>query len=205
MCKWSTIVGILPGSTDNKIKNYWNTHIKRKLLNRGLDPQTHRPLNQIHNHNNFNKYAINNNEGIIQPKNLIKPKSESSFDDDNNTSTNNNNNNNCSTSGMTADEEPPQNVQLHQQEQKQTHSSTHNQENLNLELSIGLAPPNSAHSRPLQQRKQPQQQKQVVDYDKFFEVEQAVCLCWQLGFGRNELCKSCTQNSDGFRRYITGL
>ncbi|KAK9220021.1 hypothetical protein WN943_008668 [Citrus x changshan-huyou] len=202
--KWSLIAGRLPGRTDNEIKNYWNTHIKRKLLNRGLDPQTHRPLNQIHNHNNFNKYTINNNEGIIQPKNLIKPKSESSFDDDNNTSTTNNNN--CSTSGMTADEEPPQNVQLHQQEQKQVHSSsTHYQENLNLELSIGLAPPNSAHSRPLQQRKQPQQQKQVVDYDKSFEVKQAVCLCWQLGFGRSELCKNCTQNSNGFRRYITGL
>ncbi|ONK58018.1 uncharacterized protein A4U43_C09F7000 [Asparagus officinalis] len=43
--KWSLIAGRLPGRTDNEIKNYWNTHIKRKLLNRGLDPQTHRPLN----------------------------------------------------------------------------------------------------------------------------------------------------------------
>ncbi|KAK1324201.1 hypothetical protein QJS10_CPA02g00569 [Acorus calamus] len=43
--KWSLIAGRLPGRTDNEIKNYWNTHIKRKLLNRGLDPQTHRPIN----------------------------------------------------------------------------------------------------------------------------------------------------------------
>ncbi|KAF0888418.1 hypothetical protein E2562_014234 [Oryza meyeriana var. granulata] len=43
--KWSLIAGRLPGRTDNEIKNYWNTHIKRKLLARGLDPQTHRPLN----------------------------------------------------------------------------------------------------------------------------------------------------------------
>ncbi|GAB4861450.1 hypothetical protein Ancab_036652 [Ancistrocladus abbreviatus] len=43
--KWSLIAGRLPGRTDNEIKNYWNTHIKRKLLSRGLDPQTHRPLN----------------------------------------------------------------------------------------------------------------------------------------------------------------
>ncbi|KAF8411880.1 hypothetical protein HHK36_004438 [Tetracentron sinense] len=42
--KWSMIAGRLPGRTDNEIKNYWNTHIKRKLLSRGLDPQTHRPL-----------------------------------------------------------------------------------------------------------------------------------------------------------------
>ncbi|KAG8078628.1 hypothetical protein GUJ93_ZPchr0007g6089 [Zizania palustris] len=42
--KWSLIAGQLPGRTDNEIKNYWNTHIKRKLLNRGIDPQTHRPV-----------------------------------------------------------------------------------------------------------------------------------------------------------------
>ncbi|RCV36004.1 hypothetical protein SETIT_7G284800v2 [Setaria italica] len=42
--KWSLIAGRLPGRTDNEIKNYWNTHIKRKLLARGIDPQTHQPL-----------------------------------------------------------------------------------------------------------------------------------------------------------------
>ncbi|CAL9058762.1 myb-related protein Zm38-like [Musa acuminata AAA Group] len=42
--KWSLIAGRLPGRTDNEIKNYWNTHIKRKLLSRGLDPKTHRPI-----------------------------------------------------------------------------------------------------------------------------------------------------------------
>ncbi|CAO2182183.1 unnamed protein product [Urochloa humidicola] len=42
--KWSLIAGQLPGRTDNEIKNYWNTHIKRKLMSRGIDPQTHRPL-----------------------------------------------------------------------------------------------------------------------------------------------------------------
>ncbi|KAH0452332.1 hypothetical protein IEQ34_019631 [Dendrobium chrysotoxum] len=42
--KWSLIAGRLPGRTDNEIKNYWNTHIKRKLLSRGIDPHTHHPI-----------------------------------------------------------------------------------------------------------------------------------------------------------------
>ncbi|KAJ3671655.1 hypothetical protein LUZ60_007734 [Juncus effusus] len=45
--KWSLIAGRLPGRTDNEIKNYWNTHIKRKLLSRGVDPQTHLPINAM--------------------------------------------------------------------------------------------------------------------------------------------------------------
>ncbi|XP_051145460.1 myb-related protein 308-like [Andrographis paniculata] len=44
--KWSLIAGRLPGRTDNEIKNYWNTHIRRKLLSRGIDPTTHRPTNE---------------------------------------------------------------------------------------------------------------------------------------------------------------
>nr|AOA49799.1 R2R3-MYB transcription factor MYB4 [Cenchrus purpureus] len=44
--KWSLIAGRLPGRTDNEIKNYWNTHIRRKLLSRGIDPVTHRPINE---------------------------------------------------------------------------------------------------------------------------------------------------------------
>ncbi|KAG0474433.1 hypothetical protein HPP92_014119 [Vanilla planifolia] len=42
--KWSLIAGRLPGRTDNEIKNHWNTHIRRKLLGRGIDPSTHLPL-----------------------------------------------------------------------------------------------------------------------------------------------------------------
>ncbi|KAI3447943.1 hypothetical protein Pfo_004608 [Paulownia fortunei] len=44
--KWSLIAGRLPGRTDNEIKNYWNTHIRRKLLSRGIDPTTHRSINE---------------------------------------------------------------------------------------------------------------------------------------------------------------
>ncbi|KAK9064467.1 hypothetical protein SSX86_015849 [Deinandra increscens subsp. villosa] len=48
--KWSLIAGRLPGRTDNEIKNYWNTHIRRKLLNRGIDPATHRPISDPTTH-----------------------------------------------------------------------------------------------------------------------------------------------------------
>ncbi|CAM0952698.1 unnamed protein product [Alopecurus aequalis] len=44
--KWSLIAGRLPGRTDNEIKNYWNTHIRRKLMSRGIDPVTHRGFNE---------------------------------------------------------------------------------------------------------------------------------------------------------------
>nr|GMD93038.1 transcription factor MYB102-like [Ipomoea batatas] len=40
--KWSAIAARLPGRTDNEIKNYWNTHIRKKLLRMGIDPVTHR-------------------------------------------------------------------------------------------------------------------------------------------------------------------
>lgn len=29
--------------TDNEIKNYWNTHLKKKLTKMGIDPITHKP------------------------------------------------------------------------------------------------------------------------------------------------------------------
>nr|AID21642.1 At4g21440p-like protein [Arabidopsis lyrata] len=41
--KWSAIAARLPGRTDNEIKNFWNTHIRKKLLRMGIDPVTHSP------------------------------------------------------------------------------------------------------------------------------------------------------------------
>ncbi|CAL0327370.1 unnamed protein product [Lupinus luteus] len=33
----------LAGRTDNEIKNFWNTHLKKKLIRMGFDPMTHQP------------------------------------------------------------------------------------------------------------------------------------------------------------------
>ncbi|KAI3410258.1 uncharacterized protein J3R85_018862 [Psidium guajava] len=47
--RWSLIAGRLPGRTDNEVKNYWNSHLRRKLINMGIDPNNHR-LNQTPPH-----------------------------------------------------------------------------------------------------------------------------------------------------------
>lgn len=39
--RWAAIASQLPGRTDNEIKNLWNTHLKKRLLSMGIDPQTH--------------------------------------------------------------------------------------------------------------------------------------------------------------------
>ncbi|GJM85352.1 hypothetical protein PR202_ga01793 [Eleusine coracana subsp. coracana] len=40
---WSAIATHLPKRTDNEIKNYWNTHLKKRLAKMGIDPVTHKP------------------------------------------------------------------------------------------------------------------------------------------------------------------
>ncbi|KAL8158818.1 hypothetical protein V2J09_000355 [Rumex salicifolius] len=87
--KWSLIAARLPGRTDNEIKNYWNTHIKRKLLSSGIDPITHRPINEASSppKNPVNttqttttiSFASNvKQEALLQDHNLQLPSSSSS-------------------------------------------------------------------------------------------------------------------------------
>ncbi|MCE2055642.1 Transcription factor myb16, partial [Datura stramonium] len=41
--RWSAIATYLPSRTDNEIKNYWNSRLKKRLTKMGIDPMTHKP------------------------------------------------------------------------------------------------------------------------------------------------------------------
>ncbi|KAL0002334.1 hypothetical protein SO802_016115 [Lithocarpus litseifolius] len=63
--RWSLIAGRLPGRTDNEIKNYWNTHLSKRLISEGTDPNTHKklsdPLKELKRRkNNKSKNKSNN-------------------------------------------------------------------------------------------------------------------------------------------------
>ncbi|XP_073314255.1 transcription repressor MYB6-like [Primulina huaijiensis] len=69
--KWSTIATHLPGRTDNEIKNHWNTRIRKKLVQSGIDPVTHQPVTDL----NFfvsNSYPLQNLAKIQLLKNMIQ-------------------------------------------------------------------------------------------------------------------------------------
>ncbi|KAJ7974476.1 Myb transcription factor [Quillaja saponaria] len=45
--RWSLIAKKLPGRTDNDVKNFWNTKLRKKLVKMGIDPVTHKPFSQV--------------------------------------------------------------------------------------------------------------------------------------------------------------
>ncbi|KAK9108373.1 hypothetical protein Syun_024384 [Stephania yunnanensis] len=47
--RWSKIAAHFPGRTDNEIKNHWNTRIKKRMKLLGIDPLTHKPIEQSEN------------------------------------------------------------------------------------------------------------------------------------------------------------
>ncbi|KAI4376967.1 hypothetical protein MLD38_014667 [Melastoma candidum] len=59
--RWSVIASQLPGRTDNDVKNYWNTKLKKKLLSSGRMSRMNHPASSS---NHVNDYLADDNACI---------------------------------------------------------------------------------------------------------------------------------------------
>ncbi|XP_054815787.1 transcription factor MYB41-like [Prosopis cineraria] len=69
--KWSAIAARLPGRTDNEIKNYWNTHIRKRLLRTGIDPVTHAPRLDLLEMSSILTSALMTNRSLLHLQSLL--------------------------------------------------------------------------------------------------------------------------------------
>ncbi|GMI63442.1 myb domain protein 5 [Hibiscus trionum] len=77
--RWSLIAGRIPGRTDNEIKNYWNSHLSKKLISQGIDPRTHKPFNpnQLDSQSPIHLKTLGAATGTIPNPNIKPPASSS--------------------------------------------------------------------------------------------------------------------------------
>ncbi|CAA0827791.1 Transcription factor MYB3 [Striga hermonthica] len=174
--KWSLIAGRLPGRTDNEIKNYWNTHIKRKLISRGIDPQTHRPLNSTTTTTPGSTTTAAATCLDFRPSTDPSPSKE-------NSAATSADNAKCSSS-TTEEFQPPA------EDEGPAHG-------LNLELSIGLPSQTNCSKSSWAESKSFQGLLRPLAAVAGPEAARRMCLCWQKG----KLCGTCQYYSGLYRFY----
>ncbi|KAJ8442248.1 hypothetical protein Cgig2_005188 [Carnegiea gigantea] len=217
--------------TDNEIKNYWNTHIKRKLLNRGIDPQTHRPLQSA-----ATTTTTTNAVPTTEKTTISNNKNNANYDPSSTSKTFQLINIQGSTlqfglgSGLNFNPKPDPNIDIPtpitpvirvssiSEDSNSTSSIVTSEEayaEINLELSISLPSPSS------ETKSRQQQQQQQCTYQNFgiattttsmpgFSTRGgSVCLCYNLGFpnkgGCNCMSTTTIMGHDSLRGFYKPL
>ncbi|KAI5428750.1 transcription factor MYB17 [Lathyrus oleraceus] len=100
--RWAAIASQLPGRTDNEIKNFWNTHLKKRLKSMGIDPKTHEPVASSTSYPNHKSHASILTRHMAQWESArLEAEARLSTESSHFNNSNNNNNNNHNSSEKT--------------------------------------------------------------------------------------------------------